>query len=148
MPIGLGLHPYFPRTSATRLTAQVARMWATDHEAMPTALVDPPADRRLGEGVPVDAVAMDNAFTGWAGRATIEWPDRDATLTMTAASPLSFLVIYTPPDEGYFCAEPASNCTDAFNLADSGRDDTGMIVLAPGASVHANVRFAIRINGN
>lgn len=148
MPVGLGLHPYFPRTATTRLTAAVQRMWATDHEVMPTALVDLPAERRLDDGVAVDRVAMDNAFTGWAGRATIEWPDSGAVLTMTAAAPLSFLVVYTPPGEAYFCVEPVSNCTDAFNLAESGRDDTGTIVLAPGASLHTNVRFAIKINRN
>lgn len=141
MPIGLGLHPYFPRAAATRLMAGVARMWDTDGEVMPTALIDPPADRRLERGVRVDAAAMDNAFTGWSRRATIEWPESQARLTMTAEGPLSFLVVYTPPGEAYFCAEPVSHCTDAFNLADQGRDDTGMIVLRPHESVTAAVHF-------
>ena len=142
MPIGLGLHPYFPRAAATRLTASVAKMWDTDGEVMPTALIDPPADRRLDLGVSVDGVVMDNVFTGWSGRAMIEWPESQARLTMTADEPLSFFVVYTPPGEAYFCAEPVSHCTDAFNLADQGRDDTGIIVLRPRESVTAAVHFA------
>jgi aldose 1-epimerase len=49
--------------------------------------------------------------------------------------------VYTPPGASYFCAEPVSHCTDAFNLAAQARDDTGMLVLEPGASVSAAVRL-------
>ena len=45
------------------------------------------------------------------------------------SGPLGFLVVYTPPGEDFFCAEPVSNATDAFNLAAAGRTDTGMLVL-------------------
>jgi len=48
MPVGFGLHPYFPRTAGCRLKAQVGAMWATDAEVMPTALVD--SDPRLARG--------------------------------------------------------------------------------------------------
>jgi aldose 1-epimerase len=141
MPAGLGFHPYFPRTSDCRLTATVAAMWETDAEVMPTKLVDP--DPRLGspEGLVVDAVALDNAFTGWGGAATIRWPDRGTLLRLDADPPLGFLVVYAPPRESYFCAEPVSHCTDAFNLAAQARDDTGMLVVEPGASVSATVRL-------
>ena len=59
---------------------------------------------------------------------------------MAAERPLSFLTLYTPAGEPYFCAEPVSNITNAFNLA-PGRDDTGLIVLAPGATIAARVHF-------
>lgn len=145
MPIGLGLHPYFPRTARTRLTGNVMQMWATDDEVMPTTLTDVPAELRLARGLAVNSVALDNCFTGWSGSVRVEWPERCAALTMTATAPLSFLVVYTPPDEPYFCAEPVSNCTDAFNLAAQGRGDTGMIVLAPGARAAGTVRFTTEI---
>jgi len=54
---------------------------------------------------------------------------------------IRFLVVYSPPGEPYFCAEPVTNCTDAFNLAVQGRTDTGMIVLAPGEVVTVIIRF-------
>ena len=141
MPVGLGFHPYFPRTGDCRLVAAVAAMWETDAEVMPTKLVT--ADSRLGsvDGLPVASVPLDNAFTGWSRMATIHWPERGARLLMDASSPLGFLVVYTPPGEAYFCAEPVSHCTDAFNLAEQGRDDTGMLALESGASVSATVRL-------
>lgn len=146
MPAGLGLHPYFPRTPSTRLEAVVGAMWSVDAEVMPVALVaPPPADRDPGRGLEVDRVDLDNAFARWSGAARIVWPERRAALTMTADDPLRFLVVYTPPGEPYFCAEPVSHCTDAFNLAGSGRHDTGMIVLPPGKAASATVRLTTAI---
>lgn len=141
MPAGLGFHPYFPRTPQCRLAAAVDAMWATDAEVMPTVLTG--ADARLadGHGLPVAEAVLDNAFTGWKGHATIHWPERRARLDLDADPPLEFLVVYSPAGEDYFCVEPVSHCTDAFNLAAQGRDDTGMLTLQPGAVVSATVRF-------
>jgi aldose 1-epimerase len=142
MPAGLGLHPYFPRTTRTTLTARVAAIWETDADILPTALVPVAAPRDPGIGLAVDRLALDNVFTGWDGGAGIVWPEHGARLSMRARAPLGFLVVYTPPGEPYFCAEPVSNATDAFNLAAAGRGDTGMRVLAPGETIAASVAFA------
>ena len=141
MPIGLGFHPYFPRTARCRLSARVTAMWATDAEVMPTALTG--ADPRLGagNGLPIAEAVLDNVFTGWQRQATIDWPERGARLSLDAGPPLSFLVVYSPAGEDFFCVEPVSHCTDAFNLAAQGRADTGMLTLDPGAGVAATVRF-------
>ena len=47
----------------------------------------------------------------------------------------------SPRRGDFFCAEPASNVTDAFNAAAAGRSGSGMIVLEPGESVTADVTF-------
>jgi aldose 1-epimerase len=141
MPVGLGFHPYFPRTARCRLSARVAAMWATDAEVMPTALTDADARLCVGDGLPIAEVALDNAFTDWQRQATIFWPEIGARLSVGASPPLGFLVVYSPAGEDYFCVEPVSHCTDAFNLAAQGRDDTGMLTLHPGASLSAMVRF-------
>lgn len=141
MPVGLGLHPYFPSTPRCRLSARVAAMWATDAEVMPTVLTDPDPRLGSGDGLPVAETALDNAFTGWQREATIVWPERRARLAIEANPPFGFLVVYSPADEDFFCAEPVSHCTDAFNLAGQGRRDTGLLTLAPGASLRATVRF-------
>lgn len=148
MPLGIGLHPYFPRTKRTRLAAHVDAMWETDDEVMPTALIAPPLRRQLTSGVAVDSEAMDNGFTGWRRRARIEWPEHNSALSLTASAPLDFFIVYTPPGESYFCAEPVSHCTDAFNLADQGRTDTGMAILAPGQVLSASVRFTPEITND
>ncbi|MDX1584257.1 MAG: aldose 1-epimerase, partial [Thermoanaerobaculia bacterium] len=73
--------------------------------------------------------------------ATIEWPEWNAELKMETEGPFECFVIYTPKGEDYFCAEPVTNCIDAFNLAAEGRDDTGMLVLEPGKEIGGTVRL-------
>ncbi|HEY7433516.1 MAG TPA: aldose 1-epimerase [Methylomirabilota bacterium] len=139
MPAGLGWHPYFPRTPRATITADVSAIWQTDEEQMPIEPTAPPPAADPGRGVTPDAVALDNCFVGWSRRATIEWPELGARLVMRAAPPLDCLVVYTPPGRPFFCAEPVSHVTDAFNLADAGRTDSGMLVLEPGESLRTMV---------
>jgi aldose 1-epimerase len=63
---------------------------------------------------------------------------------MTAESPLDYLVVFTPPGRSFFCAEPVSHVTDAFNLAEAGRADTGRQVLEPGATIEAAITLVPR----
>jgi len=139
MPAGLGWHPYFPRTPRTTITTAVRAMWSTDGEMMPTALAAEPPVAALAHGVTAEAVALDNCFTGWSGRVVIEWPELSARLTMTAELPLDFLVVYTPPGRSYFCVEPVSHMTDAFNQAAAGRADAGLRVLEPDEILRAAI---------
>ena len=135
MAAGLGWHPYFPRTGATTLHARVTELWLTDAEILPTVCVTPPPDRDPRLGLAVDRVALDNVFIGWDQEAVITWPERSARLRLTARGPLTTLVVYTPPGKTFFCAEPVSHITEAFNLAAAGRQDTGILSLAPGETV-------------
>jgi aldose 1-epimerase len=143
MPVGLGWHPYFGRTPRTTLAADVQAMWRTDDEVMPTMLAAPTPDTDPRRGVMVDTVALDNCFVGWRRRATIERPEDGVRLVMTAEAPLDFLVVYTPPRRPFFCAEPVSHMTDAFNRAAAGRADTGMRTLEPNETLRATVVLSV-----
>jgi len=116
-------------------------MWETDEEVLPMRLAPPHSGADPSAGIAVDAVALDNVFAGWDRRARIDWPERGAALALAAEPPLDFLVVYTPPGEDHFCAEPVSNATDAFNLAAAGRTDTGVVALAPGARLEIRASF-------
>jgi len=94
--------------------------------------------------VAVDAVALDNCFVGWSRRAVIEWPESGASLALTAGPPLDYLVLFTPPGRSFFCAEPVSHVTDAFNLAHAGRADTGRQVIDPGATLETAIALIPR----
>lgn len=145
MPVGFGLHPYFVRTPCARLRADVGLMWRADANAMPSELTSPPPELAFGTpGFNPNATALDNNFIGFGGRAVIEWPELNARLEITADPIYKCLVVYTPPGRDFFCAEPATNCIDAFNLADRGRTDTGLIVLDPGDTAVGVVTFTPR----
>jgi aldose 1-epimerase len=141
MPAGLGHHPYFPRTKQSRISAEIAGIWWPEAGQLPVERVAPPPEADPRKGVVVDKVSLDHGYAGWQGSARIEWPERQAHLTMTADPALSTLVIFSPPERSFFCVEPVSHCIDAFNLAAKGMGDTGMRVLASGESWEATVHF-------
>jgi aldose 1-epimerase len=91
--------------------------------------------------LPVAGTGLVNGFTGWDGRAVIDWPEWEARLTMTASPALRHLVIYSPPGEPCVCIEPVSHSVDAFNLAAQGVPDTGTVVLRSGEALRGEVRF-------
>jgi aldose 1-epimerase len=141
MPLGLGHHPYLPHRPGTRLTVDVERMWAGDAQVMPTGLTTPPFLDDLRRGIALAELDLDNNFTGWSRRATVDWPRERARLTMTAEPPLDFFVLYSPRIYDFFCIEPVSNCTDWLNLPDHPAAERGGTLLAPGAT--ADMRFSL-----
>lgn len=145
MPIGLGFHPYFPRAREARLKANVGAVWRMDDEVMPIERVELPTGLDLPGGVALSGVTLDNGFEGWDGATLIEWPDLGIKLELTASPLLARrLVVYAPAGEDFFCVEPVSHMTDAFNRADQGEPDTGMRVLEPGEAVSACMRLTPR----
>lgn len=140
MPIGLGFHPYFPRAREARLKANVGSVWRMDDEIMPIERVRLPAGLDLPGGVALSGVTLDNGFEGWDGVARIDWPGAGIGLELRASALLAQrLVVYAPAGEDFFCVEPVSHMTDAFNRADRGEPDTGMRVLEPGETVSASM---------
>src|SRR5439155_19279230 len=84
MPAGLGHHPYFPRTQQCRVGAQIGGIWWPEAGQLPVERVVPPPDSDPRRGVLVDKVSLDHGYSGWDGRAAIEWPERRARLAMAA----------------------------------------------------------------
>ncbi|MGD9536895.1 MAG: aldose 1-epimerase [Alphaproteobacteria bacterium] len=144
MPVGLGFHPYFPRAGEARLSAKVAAVWRMDGEVMPVAREPLPADWKLGDGMALAGRDLDNCFDGWDRSARIEWPKTGVALDLAASEPFGNLVVYAPAGQGFFCVEPVSNITDAFNLAAAGHTATGMRTLEPSETLAGRMRLVPR----
>jgi aldose 1-epimerase len=140
MPLGIGQHPYFPYTPGMTMQAEVASMWEAEHD-MPVNLSRNQIVESLARGLKLQTATLDNNFTGWRHSATLRWPETGRRLRMTAESPLSYLVIYTPPTRDFLCVEPVSNTADWLNLGHLDRASIGGTVLAPGATLTGHVRF-------
>ena len=141
MPAGMGLHPYFVRTPMATITAKTEKMWINDFENMPLRLELVPETELLNQGLIVNQNVMDNIFTGWNREVLISWPEWNAKLKIFSYTPLDFIVIYTPAQEEFFCVEPVSNVTDAFNLMCRGYSGHGTKILLPGESFEGRVCF-------
>ena len=142
MPAGVGLHPYFVRTPRARVRANCEGMWVNDDEVMPLRLDPLPPDRNIREGLEVETGFIDNTFTGWDRRAWIEWPEWNAGLLIESETPMDFLVVYAPLNEDFFCVEPVSNVTDAFNMMARGEPGHGTRVLEAEESLKSRVTFS------
>ena len=135
MPAGLGLHPYFPLDTATRLTFRSGQVWLADWTMIPTEAA--PADHfgdwsksaTVSESAPID-----NSYDAWDGKARIDHPTAPAT--WIEAEGAAALHLFIPPGAGFFCVEPVSHLPDALN-----RPGFAMDVLAPGETM----RLALRI---
>jgi aldose 1-epimerase len=69
----------------------------------------------------------------------IAWPQHRIGLTFTADPVFSRLVVYVHPGQQFFAVEPVTHDTDALNRG----DDSGIVTLAPGASLEGSMRFAV-----
>ena len=141
MPCGFGLHPYFPMSKSARLTINVKGIWESDATLIPVRNVPVPPSLDFAKGPVLSQLECDNCFTGWDYRTTIEWPERKMRLNVSADKVFGHTVIYVPPHHEFFAFEPVSNANNGFNQLAEGRTDTGVIALAPKASVTGTMRF-------
>lgn len=138
MPTGLGVHPYFACEAGDRLRFSADVLWESDALLCATA-ARPLAESRhefvLGDD-------MTTYFAGFEGVAAISRRDGSRIVVQTGA-PFEHLVVHVPAGAPYACIEPVSHVADAFTLAASGVEGTGLRVLNPGESLAGIVRMGL-----
>ena len=147
LPYGLGVHPWFPRAPATRITAPVQGVWLCGDDPLPTEHTRHfPAGWDLNQGAPAHGPLIDNGYTGWGGTAAIEWPERGLRLSVAmpdferdggAAS--HYCLVYRPPAGPAFCFEPITQPIDAFHLPGM----PGLRVLARNESLSLTMQWRV-----
>lgn len=115
MPLGLGFHPYFPRDEQTRYFGLHRGEWHNDASCIPLTHDGHAAPRDWWAGAPVGTRAVDTVYTGRQGTLEIVWPERSMRLVLDCSDMLTKTVVYSPANADFFCIEPVTNDTDAFN---------------------------------
>ncbi len=144
-PFGLGWHPFFPRTAATVLGFAAAGVWQTDFTVLPTRLDRVPSTWDFAQPRPIGATTLDHCFASWRPPATLHWPERSLSATLSTDAACAHLVVYVPPGRDYLAVEPVTHMTDAFNRADAGQPDTGTRVLAPGVAFSCRMHLSVSL---
>jgi aldose 1-epimerase len=137
LPFGLGFHPWFPRSSATRVRFSATGCWPqTDRHLLATAEPVPlPPGWDFGAPAPLPPGWVNAGFSGWDGEAEIQQDDSAVPLRLSAPG-LSTVILYSPSAEAPFvCLEPVSHAVDAHNLP----GQPGLVRLAPGESLSATM---------
>jgi aldose 1-epimerase len=145
MPAGLGMHPYFPKTDDVQLDIGLNKVWMPDNTGVPQTLADIPEQWQLTNHRKLHNLVLDYCFTDWNGNARIVWPEHNIGLTLSHTGLFKHMVIYIPEKQNYFCIEPVSHITNAFNLANQGIENTGLRVLDPNEIVYAELRYKLAI---
>lgn len=143
LPYGMGLHPWFPRTPDVTLQARTTGTWLPQPPALPkTARPDPlPPQWDFSTARTLPPEFVDNSFSGWDGRARIEWPAQDYAVAIEADPDIDICHFYSlGADCPIFCFEPVTHVIDALNLPEPPRE-TGLRVLGPGEETRMWTRF-------
>ncbi len=141
-PVGLGLHPFFPRTDDTTLQSGARDVWLAGREALPERRLPAVESFCFRPPRPVTDTHLDNCFAEWNGDAIARWPERQLTLNVRA-SPLSgHLVVYTPPGCDYFAVGPTGSMSNGVSRLDKSVE-TGPRVLKPGDRLDGEVVLAL-----
>jgi aldose 1-epimerase len=145
-PCGLGWHPFFPRTAATRLRFDARGRWETDATGLPTTRTMPEPGG-FAAGRELTGTALDHAFFGWSGRAELTQPDTGLSIAITASERCAHLIVYAPRDAAFLAVEPVTHVTDAFNRAAAGETDTGIALLQPHAEISCSIAICATLAG-
>ena len=143
VPYGMGLHPWFPRTPDVTLQARATGTWLPQPPELPTNVEpDPlPPEWDFSTGRPLPAGFIDNSFSGWDGRARIEWPEQGYAVTIEADPAIRLMHVYSlGADCPIFCFEQITHLIDAFNLPGA-PEEKGLRVLEPGRETAMWVRY-------
>ncbi|GGK18389.1 aldose 1-epimerase [Salinarimonas ramus] len=142
MPCGLGFHPYFPRRPGTTLRFRATNVWISDEREIPVRREAPTGDFDFSAAKEVASVTLDNAFSGFGGRADIVFPDLRLALAISADAAFTHCVVFVPPGKDFFCVEPVSHMPDAINRMPEVKDH-GLRILAPNERIVASARIAV-----
>jgi aldose 1-epimerase len=141
-PFGLGWHPFFPRTAATRLAFDATHVWRNDETCVPVERVEVPAAWSFSTSRTTDIV-LDQVFAGWSGTAVLEQPQAGHRIDIRADRALSRLVVYVPEGRDHLAVEPVTHDTDAFNRHAAGDAGTGTRLLPPGGAFSCTMRLTV-----
>jgi len=132
MPFGVGFHPHFPRTEATRLSAPAETWWTERDGYLPGVRTPIPESADFSNARQLPRRRLNNCFEGWNGRARIVWPEMKLAVDMTADALFSRYMLYAPEeDRSFFCLEPMSHTPNALAMA----GPQALHLLAPGETL-------------
>jgi aldose 1-epimerase len=143
-PFGLGWHPFFVRSKATRLGFRAQDVWMTNATQLPTKLAPALPGGPFEPARDPGPALIDNVFTGWDGAATLDDADRRIAVALGADRAASFLIVYTPERAAFVALEPVTHMTDAFNRAAHGEQGTGTRTLRPGRAFSCTMEIGVR----
>ncbi|UWQ17939.1 aldose 1-epimerase [Jannaschia sp. M317] len=137
-PVGLGLHPYFPRGADTRISFAADKVWPDGPGHLPAGSrpISECDDYSAGRSLP--PVWRNDCYSGWSGQARIQQPSLGYDLDLTARG-TDVLMFYADPSLERFALEPQTHVSGETH---TGSD--GLLALAPGQDTRISLTLSVR----
>ena len=142
MPCGLGLHPYFNKTSDVTLTFNSKNVWYHQNDPIDRPYKTP-EDWSFKAGKKLGSAVFDTCFGGFDGTAKITWPQDRISVDMECSEIFSHIALYAPSRRNFFCLEPATMTCDAFNIASRGIVGSGIQSIGKDETLTGSVSFKV-----
>ncbi|MCC5777506.1 aldose 1-epimerase [Nitratireductor sp. B36] len=140
MPFGLGLHPYFPRTSGMTLEAPAQSWWTEDEYHVPDRNEPLPETVDFSKPRLLPDHGLNHCFEGWNCRARFVWPELGLGASIDTDPVFSRYMLFSPPpDFEFVCFEPMSHTANGFHHAGFG----GLRRLSPGEMMGGSMRLTV-----
>jgi aldose 1-epimerase len=143
MPCGLGQHPYFLCSAATRIATKVTHVWTIDEQVLPVERIAAIGRYDLTDRA-VCGLGFDHGFDGWGGKAMLSDPAWPFDIQISS-SDAAFFQLYSPSEGEIFVAEPVTHANAALNRPEEEWAGLGLQILAPGDAMTLTMRFGISI---
>ncbi|MBQ7413249.1 MAG: aldose 1-epimerase [Alphaproteobacteria bacterium] len=144
MPCGLGIHPFFVKTKDVELNFKSQVVWSNESDPIFDEPYTTPAAWSFDGGKPLNNAVFDTCFGGFEEQARISYPARDISVDITTSDIFHHVVLFAPKGKNFFCLEPSSNASNAFNLAADGVIGTGIRSIGPNQSLTGNITLKIQ----
>lgn len=140
-PVGAGFHPYFPKFDDTKLQFNTLALLESGVWNC-KSLVQPPHDLDFQNGHRVSSVDIDACYAGWDRNASVKQPSLGLEIEIATTSSTEWCTLYIPRNEDFFCFEPVSHATGAFNRSSIPAD--GLHLLRPGEQFTFDMKVSAR----
>ena len=140
MPVGLGLHPFFPASGQARVRGLFNGFWNCDDQGLPYrfSLIDEPDP--LSGNLTMAEVELDHIYVGSRSDVKVSWDNRPYALTILSPDHAYAHVVYSPAQKDFFCIEPVSHLPNVINM---GRSFGSMNRLKPAESFSLRIVFIV-----
>lgn len=142
LPFGFGHHPWFIREEGVTLRFRARDFWLEAPEGIAGDRITLPPELDFAKAAPLPGSWRNNNYGGWDGMAEIRWPARGIGLRIESDPIFENLMLYADPTKDFFCLEPQTNVPCAFNKAERGERQLGIVVLEPGDRIGGTLKFS------
>ncbi|MEM5318164.1 hypothetical protein [Paraburkholderia sp. JHI869] len=134
------IRPALVRDPDTRISAPAGGIWIARGKGVAPRLVPAPFAWQFGVTYPLPQKAVDHAFTGWGGRALVEWPARQFSLAIVGNTDCYRLRAL--PQEDAFLFQ-LMNDRSEHGCVRGGDGVNGLTKLAAGETLSRRVSFTV-----